>query len=86
MDKIDRIKAEQKIQDLKFQYSTSESFILFIMSIHVNSLTLYLSSYSTTTRSVAPRPKVSGWYISSAFVGGTTNEPGVVARATYEYV
>src|SRR5882672_7966410 len=40
--------------------------------------------YSITTRSVAPRPKVSGWYISSAFVGGTTNTPGVVARATYE--
>src|SRR5215510_15729555 len=40
--------------------------------------------YSTTTRSVAPRPKVSGWYISSAFDGGTTNTPGVVARATYE--
>jgi hypothetical protein len=37
--------------------------------------------YSTTTRSVAPRPKVSGWYISSAFGGGTTNAPGVVARA-----
>src|SRR5262249_24320187 len=40
--------------------------------------------YSTTTRSVAPRPKVSGWYLSSAFDGGTTNTPGVVARATYE--
>jgi hypothetical protein len=40
--------------------------------------------YSTITRSVAPRPKVSGLYISSAFVGGTTNTPGVVARATYE--
>ena len=38
--------------------------------------------HSTTTRSVAPRPKVSGWYISSAFGGGTTKEPGVVARAT----
>ena len=32
------------------------------------------------------RPNVSGEYISSALVGGTTNEPGVVARATYEYV
>src|SRR5262249_40812758 len=41
--------------------------------------------YSTTTRSVAPRPKVSGWYISSAFGGGTTKVPGVVARATYAY-
>ncbi len=40
--------------------------------------------YSTITRSVAPRPKVSGWYISSAFGGGTTKTPGVVARATYE--
>ena len=39
-------------------------------------------AYSTTTMSVAPRPKVSGLYISSAFVGGTTNRPGVVARAT----
>jgi len=38
--------------------------------------------YSTTMRSLAPRPKVSGWYISSAFGGGTTNVPGVVARAT----
>jgi hypothetical protein len=38
--------------------------------------------YSTMTRSVAPRPKVSGAYISSAFGGGTTNVPGVVARAT----
>ena len=37
---------------------------------------------STITRSVPPRPKVSGWYISSAFGGGTTNVPGVVARAT----
>ena len=38
--------------------------------------------YSTITRSLAPRPKVSGMYISSALVGGTTNVPGVVARAT----
>ena len=38
--------------------------------------------YSITTRSVFPRPKVSGWYISSALAGGTTNTPGVVARAT----
>ncbi len=38
--------------------------------------------YSTTTTSPLPRPNVSGWYISSAFVGGTTNRPGVVARAT----
>ena len=40
--------------------------------------------HSTITLSVPPRPKVSGWYISSAFAGGTTNTPGVVARATYE--
>ena len=40
------------------------------------------AGYSTITRSVPPRPKVSGWYISSAFGGGTTNVPGVVARAT----
>jgi hypothetical protein len=40
--------------------------------------------YSTITLSVPPRPNVSGWYISSAFGGGTTNTPGVVARATYE--
>jgi hypothetical protein len=39
-------------------------------------------SYSTTTRSDAERPNVSGMYISSAFVGGTMNVPGVVARAT----
>lgn len=39
-------------------------------------------SYSTRRRSPAPRPKVSGAYISSAFGGGTTNAPGVVARAT----
>jgi hypothetical protein len=39
-------------------------------------------TYSTITRSVAPRPKVSGWYISSAVVGGTMYSPGVVARAT----
>lgn len=38
--------------------------------------------HSTMTRSPAPRPKVSGAYISSAFGGGTTKEPGVVARAT----
>ena len=31
------------------------------------------------------RPNVSGMYISSAFGGGTTNVPGVVARATYSY-
>ena len=42
--------------------------------------------YSTISRSVEVRPNVSGEYISSARVGGTTNEPGVVARATYEYV
>ena len=41
-----------------------------------------LRRYSTVTKSVAPRPKVSGWYISSAFGGGTTKRPGVVARAT----
>ena len=34
----------------------------------------------TTTRSDALRPKVSGAYISSAFAGGTTKSPGVVAR------
>lgn len=38
--------------------------------------------YSTITRSVALRPNVSGAYISSTFVGGTTKVPGVVARAT----
>lgn len=38
--------------------------------------------HSTITRSPALRPNVSGAYISSAFAGGTTNEPGVVARAT----
>lgn len=37
--------------------------------------------YSMTILSVAPRPNVSGWYISSAFGGGTTKWPGVVARA-----
>src|SRR6185503_2302453 len=41
-----------------------------------------LNRYSTTTRSLAPWPKVSGLYISSARGGGTTNVPGVVARAT----
>lgn len=29
-------------------------------------------TYSITTRSVPDRPNVSGWYISSAFAGGTT--------------
>ncbi len=38
--------------------------------------------YSMTTRSLGPRPKVSGSYISSALAGGTTKVPGVVARAT----
>ena len=38
--------------------------------------------YSMTTRSPSLRPKVSGLYISSALVGGTTKSPGVVARAT----
>lgn len=37
--------------------------------------------YSTITRSPALRPNVSGAYISSAFAGGTTKFPGVVARA-----
>ena len=41
------------------------------------------AAYSTITRSVPPRPNVSGMYISSARGGGTTNVPGVVARATY---
>jgi len=40
-------------------------------------------SYSTITRSLALRPNVSGMYISSALVGGTTKVPGVVGRATY---
>jgi hypothetical protein len=37
----------------------------------------------TSTHSVAPRPNVSGVYISSARGGGTTKVPGVVARASY---
>ena len=37
--------------------------------------------YLITTLSVPERPKVSGAYISSALDGGTTNSPGVVARA-----
>ena len=39
-------------------------------------------SYSTITQSLAPRPKTSGEYISSALVGGAMKRPGVVARAT----
>jgi hypothetical protein len=35
----------------------------------------------TTTTSPAARPNVSGSYIISARGGGTTNVPGVVARA-----
>lgn len=42
-------------------------------------------AHSTITRSLAPRPKVSGSYISSALGGGTTKRPGVVARAAYTY-
>jgi len=41
-----------------------------------------LPPYSITTRSEAPRPNVSGMYISSALGGGTTKSPGVVARPT----
>src|SRR5690606_21273342 len=41
--------------------------------------------YSTITRSWAPRPKVSGAYISSALGGGATKDPGVVAIAMYVY-
>ena len=48
-------------------------------------LRTYWRGYSTTTRSEEERPKVSGKYISSARVGGTTKRPGVVARATYVY-
>src|SRR5262249_8817643 len=36
---------------------------------------------TTTTRSVALRPKVSGAYISCALAGGATKLPSVVARA-----
>lgn len=43
-----------------------------------------VDSYSIITKSLALRPKTSGEYISSALVGGTTNSPGVVARAMYE--
>ena len=39
-------------------------------------------THSIRTRSLRLRPKVSGWYISSAFAGGTTNCPSVVARTT----
>ena len=35
----------------------------------------FMPSHLTTTRSDALRPKVSGAYISSALVGGTTNSP-----------
>ena len=42
-------------------------------------------AYSTITQLLLLRPKTSGEYISSALAGGTTNVPGVVARATYEY-
>jgi hypothetical protein len=45
----------------------------------------YDLAYSTITQSLLLRPKTSGEYISSALAGGTTNIPGVVARATYEY-
>ncbi len=37
--------------------------------------------YSTTTQSLPLLPNTSGEYISSALAGGTTNVPGVVARA-----
>jgi hypothetical protein len=43
--------------------------------------TAQAGGYCTTTLSEALRPKVSGEYISSALAGGTTNVPGVVARA-----
>ena len=38
--------------------------------------------YLIVTRSLAARPKTSGWYISSARVGGTTKVPRTVARAS----
>ena len=41
--------------------------------------------YSTITQSLPLRPNTSGEYISSALAGGTTNLPGVVARAMYVY-
>ena len=37
--------------------------------------------YLIITQSLLLRPNTSGEYISSALVGGTTNVPGVVARA-----
>jgi hypothetical protein len=40
-----------------------------------------LAAYSTISQSLPLRPKTSGEYISSALDGGTTNVPGVVARA-----
>jgi hypothetical protein len=46
------------------------------------SVVLSLVNYSTMTMSPPLRPKTSGEYISSALAGGTTNVPGVVARAT----
>ena len=52
------------------------------VSLLVENPSLSIESHSTTTRSLAERPKISGWYISSAFVGGTTKLPGVVARVT----
>ena len=39
--------------------------------------------YSTITVSLPVRPNTSGEYISSAWAGGTTYVPGVVARAVY---
>jgi hypothetical protein len=49
----------------------------------VDSNDVVVHRYSTITRSLAPRPNVSGMYISSALGGGTTKLPGVVARAMY---
>src|SRR5262249_55529944 len=55
--------------------------LVAVATAHVSPL--YRSAvYSTTSLSPALRPKVSGWYISSALAGATTNVPGVVARVT----
>ena len=57
--------------------------IFIIAAFLTPRLTQRTPGISTITRSVLPRPKVSGVYISSARAGGTMNSPGVVARATY---
>lgn len=68
-------------KDITFEFVEKKARF-FTSGLKINIRVLQTTNYSTFTKSVPVRPNVSSWYISWALAGGTTNWPGVVARAT----